>query len=61
LVDHYRHWSETRKDTYELLYLLSDGSVHPNQYGHLEMANLLFRKLGIFDPVTSRTCRMFVP
>jgi acyl-CoA thioesterase-1 len=61
LVDHYRHWSETRKDTYELLYLLSDGSVHPNQYGHSKMANLLFRKLGIFDPATSRTCRMFVP
>jgi len=60
LVDHYRHWTETRKDMYELIYLLSDAAVHPNQYGHSEFANLLFRKLGIFD-AASRTCRMFVP
>jgi lysophospholipase L1-like esterase len=61
IVDHHQHWTETRKDSYELIYLLSDASVHPNQYGHSEFANLLFRKLGIFDPVKSRTCRMFVP
>lgn len=60
LVDHYQHWSETRKDGFELIYLLSDGAIHPNQYGHAEMAKLLFRRLGIFDPA-SRTCRMFVP
>lgn len=61
MVDHYKHWTDTRKDSYELLYLLSDGSVHPNQYGHSEFANLLFKNLGMFDPVKSRTCRMFVP
>ena len=60
LVDHYQHWTQTRKDTYELIYLLSDATVHPNQYGHAEFANLLFRHLGIFD-AASRTCRMFVP
>src|SRR5581483_9988404 len=41
LVDHYAHWTESRKDYYELIYLLSDGSVHPNQYGHAEFAKLL--------------------
>ena len=61
VVDHYKHWIETRKDRHELTYLLSDAAVHPNQYGHAEFANHLFRKLGIFDPVTSRTCRMFIP
>jgi acyl-CoA thioesterase-1 len=60
LVDHYQHWKDTRKDSNELLYLLSDGSVHPNQYGHAELAIVLFKRLGIFDS-SSRTCRMFVP
>jgi acyl-CoA thioesterase-1 len=60
LVDHYRHWTETRKDSNELLYLLSDGAIHPNQYGHAEFAIYLFRCLDILDPA-SRTCRQFVP
>lgn len=61
LVDHFQHWTDTRKDFYELIYLLSDATVHPNQYGHSEFANLLFQKLGMFDAASSRTCRMFVP
>ncbi|MCE5309456.1 MAG: SGNH/GDSL hydrolase family protein [Acidobacteriales bacterium] len=61
LVDHYQHWMETRRNRYELVYLLNDAAVHPNQHGHVEFANYLFRKLGIFDPATSRTCRLFVP
>ncbi len=60
LVDHYRHWQETRKNKDDLIYLLSDANIHPNQYGHTEMAKLLFRNLGIFDD-GSRTCRLFVP
>jgi acyl-CoA thioesterase I len=60
LVDHYRHWTETRKDSNELLYLLSDGAIHPNQYGHTAFAIYLFRCLDIFDPA-SRTCCQFVP
>jgi acyl-CoA thioesterase-1 len=59
LVDHYQYWSTTHKSD-ELVYLLSDGAIHPNQYGHVELAKLMFRKLGIFDPA-SRTCRLFVP
>lgn len=60
LVDHYQHWTDSRKDVYHMHYLLSDGNIHPNQYGHVEMAKLLFIKLGIFD-AGSRTCRLFVP
>lgn len=61
LVDHYRHWEETRKGPLQdPLYWLNDGSVHPNQFGHIAMAHLLFRELGIFDP-DSPTCRLFAP
>lgn len=60
LVDHFQHWTDTRKDVYHMHYLLSDGNIHPNQYGHVEMAKLLFTKLGIFD-AGSKTCRLFVP
>jgi lysophospholipase L1-like esterase len=60
LVDHYRHWSETRKSKYDLIYWLHDGSIHPNHFGHLALAHRLFRDLGIFDP-GSVTCRLFLP
>ena len=52
--DHYQYWSTTHKSD-KLVYLLSDGAIHPNQYGHVELAKLMFQKLGIFDPA-SRTC-----
>ena len=61
LVDHYRHWEQTRKGPLkDPLYWINDGSIHPNQFGHIAMAHLLFRELGIFDP-ESPTCRMFAP
>lgn len=61
LVDHYRHWEQTRKGPLkDALYWINDGSIHPNQFGHIAMAHLLFRELGIFDP-ESPTCRMFAP
>ncbi len=61
LVDHYRHWEETRKGPLrDPLYWINDGSIHPNQFGHIAMAQLLFRELGIFDP-ESPTCRLFAP
>ena len=59
LIDHYQYWSTVHKPD-ELVYLLSDGAIHPNQYGHVELAKLMFQKLGIFDPA-SRTCKLFVP
>jgi len=61
LVDHYRNWEETRKGPLkDPLYWLNDGSIHPNQFGHIAMAHLLFRELGLFDP-DSPACRLFAP
>jgi len=60
LIDHYQHWQETRKDVYAMIYVLNDANIHPNHFGHSLLANLMFEKLGIFDP-GSRVCRMFVP
>jgi acyl-CoA thioesterase I len=68
LVDHYFHWQEKmnsavdflgKSDPGSLLHWLNEGAVHPNEYGHRELANLLFERLGIFD-AASRTCRLFV-
>jgi acyl-CoA thioesterase-1 len=69
LVDHHAHWQKKidaavnvvgKPDPGALLYWLSDGNVHPNEYGHRELANFFFERLGIFDP-TSYTCKLFVP
>ena len=58
LVDHFAFWSEkTESISKEQIYTrwLSD-ELHPNAIGHVQMAQLLFRKLSIFDP-NSFTCR----
>ena len=60
LVDHSSHWFEVKKTEAEMLYWLNDGSIHPNECGHREFANLIFKELGIYDPA-SRTSRLFVP
>jgi len=59
LVDHFKHWTDTRKG-FALVYLLRDGAVHPNNYGHVEIARLIFREIGIEDPA-SPTCRLWIP
>lgn len=57
LIDNYRYWEEKMKEK-------SAGTVfknwlndplHPNQYGHQEVARLMFKELGIFDP-TAASC-----
>lgn len=60
LVDHYAHWTQTRRTPYELLMLMADGAIHPNQFGHIELAHETLRQLGLHDP-KSRTGRLFVP
>jgi acyl-CoA thioesterase-1 len=60
LVDHYQHWSKRFPGVYDLIYVLNDGAIHPNQFGHIEFATLIYKSLGVFD-ATSRNCRMFVP
>lgn len=60
LIDHYEHWTATRKKQHELLVLLGDGAIHPNAYGHIELAHHTMRELGIFDSA-SHVGRFFVP
>lgn len=60
LVDHFKFWTETRKGPFDLIYVLRDAAVHPNNYGHILLAKLIFRELGIDDPA-SATCRLWVP
>jgi lysophospholipase L1-like esterase len=60
LVDHFAHWSKTHANKNTIIYWLHDGSIHPNVYGHRELANLIFKTLGIYDP-TSPTCQFYVP
>lgn len=61
LVDQEKLWNEyvalPKKD---LNYLLSDGTIHPNNFGHTLMAHNFFKVLGIFDP-DSNTCRLYIP
>lgn len=57
MVDHDKHW-RARKTPLE--YLLSDGSIHPNQYGHVLFTHVLCEALGIHDP-NSHVGRLFVP
>ena len=57
LVDHDKIWRD-RKST--LNYLLNDGAIHPNQFGHILMAHAACQALGIHDS-TSSLGRLFVP
>ena len=56
LIDHFEHWQESAN---RIPFWMSN-SVHPNAFGHIELAFHLFRSLGIFDPA-SNTCRFFNP
>jgi len=58
LVDHFRYWNDkmntaSREEVFKKW--LND-ELHPNGTGHVQMAQLLFRKLSIFDP-NAFTCR----
>ena len=58
LVDHFKYWSEqilitTRNEVFEKW--LND-ELHPNGAGHVQLAQLLFRKLSIFD-AAAFTCK----
>lgn len=57
LVDNYLHWEEAiERDSKRTVFKnwLND-PLHPNQYGHQEIARLMFTKFGIYDP-TAPTC-----
>lgn len=59
LIDHWIHWETAKPDSDSMMEWLSD-SLHPNCYGHIEMAKEIFRSLNIYD-VNSKVCGLFVP
>lgn len=58
LVDHFALWKKA--DQAQRMYLWLSDAIHPNNFGHLAMAQETLRVLGMWDP-DSATCRMFVP
>lgn len=60
LVDHWQHWKESKPEQAQLVAWLQDQSIHPNVYGHREMARHICRALGIYDR-RSLTCRLEAP
>jgi lysophospholipase L1-like esterase len=58
LVDHFEYWNEKRSTipNEQVLKKWLNDELHPNGAGHVQIAQLLFRKLSIFDP-NSFTCR----
>jgi acyl-CoA thioesterase-1 len=56
LIDHWAVWQQTGTK----LGQLTEGAIHPNEYGHRLMAYAIFSAMGIWDE-TSPTCRHFLP
>jgi acyl-CoA thioesterase I len=52
LVDHYRYWEDTAKNTsgINVQHEWLNDPLHPNGKGHQELARLTFKTLSIFDP-----------
>jgi len=61
LVDQDKLWRQriAQRKT-NLNYLLDDGTIHPNGFGHVLFAHNMFAVLGIFDP-NANTGRLYVP
>jgi lysophospholipase L1-like esterase len=53
LVDHWNVWSSVSQDI--VLGKWLNDPIHPNGEGHVQIAQLMFKKLGIFDP-SKPTC-----
>ena len=49
LVDHWKHWVENASTPEELDFWLGE-TIHPGAYGHLQMAIVLMKALGMYDP-----------
>ena len=56
LIDHSRHWETEAADPDVLDFWLGE-TIHPGARGHLEMAKVIFKALGMYDP-DSRCCRV---
>lgn len=60
LVDHSAHWlSAIQQKPIRATAWMND-SLHPGQYGHVELAHLLLKELGLWSQ-DSDVCRLFTP
>ncbi len=57
VIDHYLYWEEMFKADPTLSVKWMDNEIHPGALGHCAFARLLFKKLKMWDPDTSRVCR----
>lgn len=57
LVDNYQHWENSMEEQSQrkIFKRWLNDRLHPNQYGHQEIARLMFRTFEIFDPA-AQTC-----
>ena len=61
LCDQHKIWQDyVRSRKSDLNYLLNDGTIHPNGWGHVLFAHSLCKTLGIHDRA-SNTGRLYVP
>ncbi|MPV36467.1 SGNH/GDSL hydrolase family protein [Georgenia subflava] len=58
LVDHHAVWEAT--DVSSTYHWLGHG-CHPNAFGHRAMARTLMETFALWDPASSRTCRLTIP
>ena len=61
LVDHYDYWTKEVGNGARFQMWLNDGSLHPNNFGHIVLARKMFQDLGIFDEKSITCSRLFVP
>lgn len=61
LADHYDYWQKETKGGARLQMWLNDGSIHPNNFGHIVLARKIFQDMGIFDEKSIVCNRLFVP
>lgn len=61
LCDQEKMWNEYMEfNKTKLIYYIGDGTIHPNEFGHILFAQNLFKTLGIYDP-ESRIGRYYLP
>jgi acyl-CoA thioesterase I len=60
LIDHTSYWRKMISERYGVHFYWTSNGFHPNQFGHLVLAEYLFKELGIFDE-KSFSCRLYHP
>ncbi|MDQ8734508.1 SGNH/GDSL hydrolase family protein [Paenibacillus sp. LHD-38] len=60
LIDHYAYWQSQKPNQGDVRGDWLNDTIHPNQYGHMEMTRKIFTDLGIFYS-ESPTCQLGLP